>query len=321
MTKCIGCGVELQNNNSLEKGYVNDLNNKLCQRCFKINNYGIYENVLIDNKEFTNMIDNINKTNSLVVLVIDLFNFNPDLNIFNNLKNNILLVLTKRDLLPSSLYDEKLLNYINTNLNIVDKIIISSNKNYNFDLLYEKIKNHSNNNDVYVVGYTNAGKSTMINKMVKNYLDSKDYITTSILPNTTLNNLEINFKDFKLIDTPGIIDNNSIYYYLSGKELKKVIPKCVIKPITYQINKKQNIYLDKYVKLEVSNNNITIFSSLKTERTYNEINTNLQKHTIDVSKDEDIVVSGLCFIKFTKKETINIYTLKGVNVYKRKSLI
>ena len=82
-------------------------------------------------------------------------------------KNNIIAVITKRDLLPKSVKDEKLLKYIeNYNLKTIDSIIISSTKNYNFDKLYELINKYKTSKNVYVIGYTNAGKSTMINKII-----------------------------------------------------------------------------------------------------------------------------------------------------------
>ena len=59
-------------------------------------------------------------------------------------------------------------------LNIKEKIVISSNKNYNFDALYELINKYKKSENVYVVGYTNAGKSTMINKIIYNYSDNTD---------------------------------------------------------------------------------------------------------------------------------------------------
>ena len=40
MNKCIGCGVELQNENKYGDGYVEDLTYVLCERCFIIKNYG-----------------------------------------------------------------------------------------------------------------------------------------------------------------------------------------------------------------------------------------------------------------------------------------
>src|SRR5574344_318788 len=248
MNRCKGCGLEIKGDKTL------------CERCFRIRNYGDYRVVIKDNEEFVNLINEVNDTNSLVILVMDLFNLNPNIDILSKIKNNILLVLTKRDILPKSLYEEKLLNYFKSNLNIVDKIIISSNKNYHFDELVEKINKYKNNNKVYVMGYTNAGKSSMINKLLRDYTESTLDITTSFLPNTTLNNIEIKVdENLTLIDTPGIIDKGSIYYYLDAEKLKKIIPKKPIKPRTFQIRSKQSIICDDFFKLDLKNNNITVF--------------------------------------------------------------
>ena len=38
-------------------------------------------------------------------------------------------------------------------------------------------------------------------------------------------------------------------------------------------------------------------------------------------KNEDLVITGLGFIKFTKDETIKVSVLKGVKVFTRKSLV
>ena len=55
------------------------------------------------------------------------------------------------------------------------------------DLYEQKYKNSSN---VYFVGYTNSGKSTLINKIIYNYSDISSMITTSSLPNTTIDTIE-----------------------------------------------------------------------------------------------------------------------------------
>lgn len=41
--KCLGCGVELQDENMLLDGYTVNLENDLCQRCFRLKNYGEYQ--------------------------------------------------------------------------------------------------------------------------------------------------------------------------------------------------------------------------------------------------------------------------------------
>lgn len=325
MSKCLGCGVSLQSESLIDVGYVKNINSKLCERCFRIKNYGEYKPVIKENEEFVKMLDLINESKDLVVLVCDLFNFNPNMELFNKLNNDVLLVLTKRDLLPKSLYEDKLLNYLKqTKLNIVDRVVISSINNYNFDNLLDKIKYYQKSNNVYVVGFTNAGKSTMINKMLHNYSKEDIVITTSLLPNTTIDKIDIKLDDeLTLIDTPGILDNGSIYYLKDLKDLKKIIPKKAIKPRTFQIRSLQSVLIEDLVRLDASNNNVTIFvaNNLNIERRYKITNTDLEKHELEVNANEDVVISGLGFIKFTKKEKITLYTLKGVSVYKRKSLI
>ena len=77
MNKCIGCGAILQNESKDKVGYVKNIDSRLCERCFKIRNYGEYISAIKDEKEFEVMLESINKTNDLVILVCDLFNFNP----------------------------------------------------------------------------------------------------------------------------------------------------------------------------------------------------------------------------------------------------
>ena len=326
MNRCIGCGSVLQDKSSNEVGYVKNINSRLCERCFKIQNYGEYMPVIKEENEFINMLQEINKTNDLVILVCDLFNFNPDMELINKyIKNDVILVLTKRDLLPKSLYEEKLLSYLdNVSLNIVDRIVISSMNNYHFDELMEMIKNYKKSNNVYVLGYTNAGKSTMINKILYNYADSNDVITTSILPNTTIDNISIRIDDeLTLIDTPGVLDSGSIYYLKDIKELKNIIPKKEIKPISLQINKKQSVIVEDLFKIDLSNNDIVLYVSNKLEvnRTFKDVKVDMDKYELDVRANHDIVLSGLGFIKFMKDEHITLYVIKGMKIYDRKSLI
>ena len=326
MKKCSGCGTIIQNTNPELEGYSKNIDANNCERCFRIKNYGDYKQVEKNNNDFINILKNINNTNDLVVLVVDLFSVsNKKKEITKYLKNDILLVFTKRDILPLSLHDEKLLEYKNKiGLNSIDEIVVSSNKNYNMDLLFEKINKYKKSKNVYVVGYTNAGKSTLINKLIYNYSDLESDITTSILPSTTLNTIDIKLNDdLVLIDTPGILDEGNIFNYLTGKELKLITPNKEIKPITYQIKGTQYIMIDRFAKVETSNNNLTFFfaNSLKIDRFFKDKETDFVKHTLDVKNNEDIVISGLGFIKVTKPGIIKVYTYDNIEVYKRNSLI
>ena len=324
MNKCLGCGVELQNVDENKIGYTANLDKGYCLRCFRIKNYNDYKLVDKTNDDYIPILEEINKTNNLVILVVDLFNIGHIDIISKYLNNNILLVLTKKDLLPG--YDKKIEEYFNSyDLNVIDKVIISSKNNYNFDLLYSKIKKYKTK-EVYVVGFTNAGKSSMINKLLYNYTDNNINITTSYLPSTTLDTIEIEMDDFKLVDTPGILENGNIINYIDKDTLKKIIPKSEIKPKIFQIKKDQSIIVDDILKIDVKEDNNIVFymsNNLNYLRVFkdNDKLSNLEKHILNVENNTDIVINGLGFIKIKKKCNIELYTIKNVLVYTRKSLI
>ena len=329
MSKCIGCGVTLQTSNTDELGYINKLDNNLCERCFRIRNYNDYKFVIKDNNDYINILRNVNNTNDLVVLVVDLFNISKNLeDISKYINNKILLVLTKRDILPKSCYDEKFIKYFeNYNLNIIDTIVISSNKNYNLDILYNKINTYKTSNNVYVVGFTNSGKSTLINKIIYNYSSVDTNITTSNLPSTTIDSIEVKVNDdLTLIDTPGLLDNGDIINFIDSKTLKKIIPTKELKPITYQIKDNQTILIEDLVRVDLfDKNSMTIYMSnnLSIKRIYKDTDEfkNLKKHEFNIEDDSDIVIQGLGFIKFTHKSKIILYTKENVSVFVRKNLI
>lgn len=330
MTKCEGCGALLQQENVEKLGYTKNKEGKLCERCFRIRHYGDYKRVIKDNQEFITILKNINDTKDLVLLVVDLFQMNQSFDLIKKeLKNNpILLVLTKRDLLPKKVYDEKLIAYMDQfGLQEVDRLIISSNKSYHFDELFDKIHTYQKSQNVYVVGYTNAGKSTMMNQLIYHYSDLKQTITTSMLSSTTLEEIYVPIdSNLTLIDTPGILEEGSMIDVVEPTYLKKLLPKSEIRPITYQVKTPQTFLVDSILQIECQDNNDLTFylsNSLPIERKHktNISIPGLQKHVLEIKGNQDIVVTGLGFIKVKKKSIITLYTLPGVKVYLRKALI
>lgn len=71
--------------------------------------------------------------------------------------------------------------------------------------MIEKIEKLRRGRDVYVVGVTNVGKSTLINAIIKEITGEKDIITTSRFLELTLDKIEIPIDDGSYIfDTPGL---------------------------------------------------------------------------------------------------------------------
>ena len=238
-----------------------------------------------------------------------------------------MIVLTKRDLFAKDIYNQKFIDRIyDIPVHIQDYALISSKNNEGFDDLFTKIKKYQTSKNVYVVGLTNAGKSTMINKIISLYFNSNSNITTSMLPSTTLDTIEIPLgDDLTFIDTPGIIDN-SIENVIDAKTLKRITPKKTIRPITYQIKVNQSIVIEELLQIDIpKDNNITLFfaNNLNIMRYYKKhtVNSNLVKHEFVIEKTSDILISGLGFIKVMKPCKLVLYTLDNVEVSLRKALI
>lgn len=322
MNKCIGCGSILQDTDKNKDGYVLDINDKLCQRCFRIRYYNEYKNTIRDNNDYLKILDSINN-DDLVVYVTSLLDIRLD---YIDSFKNVIVVLTKRDILPKSVKDEKLIKYIKSRYNPLEVIVVSSVKNYNIDYLFDILRQYKKKN-VYVVGTTNGGKSTLINKLIKNYSDNDVVITSSMYPSTTLDKIEINILGLNIIDTPGLINKGSIVNYIDNNLLKKITIKKEIKPKTYQLNCKGSILIEDLIRLDydTKGTSMTIYvNNLVNIRFLGKDNNKLldgkcNKFSLDNNKD--IVISDLCFIKFTKNVDLNIYSNYDVLIYERDNLI
>ena len=331
MKKCIGCGIELQNENILNLGYTPNLDNDLCTRCFRVKNYGETSTIDKNNDDYVEILKNISKTNDLVLYIVDILNIKENLDdIKEYLKNNIILVLNKRDVLPKSVKDEKIINYLKERYNFLDIIVVSSINNYNLDLLMNKIYKYKNSNNVYFVGETNAGKSSLINKIIGNYSSYEPNLTISSMPETTLEKIKINLnKELTTIDTPGIVDKGNIINYLDTKYYKILNSKKEIKPKTFQISKNQSLLIGDFLRidyLEGDRNSFTLYipNGIKVKKInskHDYLKDNLAYKEYNLLFHEDLVVYGLGFIKIVINGSIGIYLNKDVKTFLRKNLI
>ena len=331
--KCLGCGVLLQSENILQEGYTTNLENDICQRCFRMKNYGEYQVITKSNDEYLEILRSVGETKDLVLYIADLLNLEKDIeNIRNLIPNKMILVLNKKDALPKSVKEEKLKKYFEEkDIHFEDIIVISASKNLNMDYLLKRIKFLQTTKNVYVVGHTNACKSTLINKLIQNYSETDQELTMSPLPSTTLNTVTIEINEhLTLIDTPGLVDGGSILNHCDAKLVKKISPKKEIKPRTYQLRKNQSIVIEDLIRIdyvEGEKNSFTVFVSndIKVKRLLNSSNRkelkDLNKTTYDVKYDEDLVINGLGFVKIVDKGVIDVYIDQNVDVFLRKSLI
>lgn len=333
MTKtCIGCGITLQCEDSFEDGYVNPSayeNTVMCRRCFRLKHYGEYKVTNKSNSFFKGIIKEIFRMNELVLHIVDIFNLGNIDYIYSKVHSPCILVLSKIDILPKSINEERLIAYFKKKYpKYKDIIAISSDKNYHMDELLMKIMEYKNSKEVYVMGNSNSGKSTFINKMIKNYTEKNNFIVTSCMPSTTLNVISITINDdLTLLDTPGIINEGDIVNYLPESVVKHINIKHEINPRIYQVKEKCSLVLDNVGRIDVLNeSNMSIYISNNIDINHANFENNpkyrdLELTKIHVDSEEDLVIEGLCFIRVSTDTLFEIYMPKGTSVYSRDKII
>ncbi len=265
---CTGCGIELQTEDKEKVGYANKPDAELCQRCYRLKNFNETPNVSLTNEDFLNILRSVAKTKQLVVWVVDLFDFNGSYidEVRDIIRNNpIILVGNKRDLLPKAVNDQKIINWLDSQIdetmNLVDIMVMSAKKKHNVDHLLDLIEYYGKGK-AHIIGVTNTGKSTIINQIVKAVDPKRETgILTSYYAGTTLAQIEIPVnKKTKLIDTPGIINPGQIYNYVEKDTLKQIMPKKEVRAFTYQLNAEQTLFVSGLVQLDFVDGERTSFT-------------------------------------------------------------
>ena len=363
---CIGCGAPIQTKykdrlgytpqSALEKGM--ETGELYCQRCFRLRHYNEITDVQLTDDDFLRLLHEVGDSNALVVNVVDIFDFNssviPGLPRFVA-GNDVLLVGNKKDILPKSVKTSKVTQWLmerahEEGLRPVDVVLTSAQNKQAIKELIEKIEQYRKGRDVYVVGVTNVGKSTLINAIIQEITGDKEVITTSRFPGTTLDKIEIPLADGSHIyDTPGIIHRHQMAHYLSAKNLKYISPKKEIKPKTYQLNPEQTLFLGGLGRFDFVSGNKQGFTAyfdnelqlhrtklagagefyekhvgfLLTPPSKKEVSDfpQLVKHELKIEAKTDVVFSGLGWIRVTGPAKIAAWAPDGVAVVTRKAII
>ncbi|MNI50096.1 Ribosome biogenesis GTPase A [compost metagenome] len=136
-------------------------------------------------------------------------------------------------------------------LKVEDVVLCSAKQNSGFDRLLETLGELRGDRDVYVVGATNVGKSTLINRLIRDYSDLDQELTVSRYPGTTLDMVHIPLDDGKfIIDTPGIVYSSRYTELVSPKDLGVILPDKPMKPAVYQLNEGQTIFFGGFGRFD-----------------------------------------------------------------------
>ncbi len=360
---CVGCGIAIQTESKEGLGYAppSSLEKEeiVCQRCFRLKHYNEVQDVPLTDDDFLRILNELGKTDSLIVKIVDIFDFNgswlPGLHRFVG-NNPILLIGNKVDILPKSVKPSKLIHWMKyqasqLGLKPEDVLLVSASKGQGIQETIDAIERYRQGKDVYVVGCTNVGKSTFINRIIKEVSGEEDVITTSHFPGTTLDMIQIPIdEDASLIDTPGIINHHQMAHFVDKKDLNIITPKKEIKPKVFQLNSEQTLFfggLARFDFIEGLRSSFTCYVSnlitihrtklenadelyekhlgemLQPPGTDVENFPPLVRHEFKIKEEKtDVVFSGLGWVTINEPGIkIAAHVPKGVSVFLRKSLI
>ncbi|WP_041075288.1 ribosome biogenesis GTPase YqeH [Bacillus sp. OxB-1] len=364
LLKCIGCGITIQTEDPKKEGYAPpaslDKDDVVCQRCFRLRNYNELQPVSLSGDDFLKILNGIGQKEGIVVKIVDIFDFNGSwINGLHRFVGNkdILLIGNKADILPKSVKPNRLIHWMKSEavklgLKPADVLLVSAHRGTGMEDALDAIDELRKGKDVYVVGCTNVGKSTFINRIIKRATGIGEVITTSHFPGTTLDLVEIPLDDGKAIyDTPGIINDHQIAHHLDAKDLKAITPKKELKPKVYQLNPEQTLYIGGLARFDFltgdrSSFTIHVSNDLAIHRTKLENADHLYKehlgallsppseasleslpplvrHEFSIKQAKtDIVISGLGWITVQHPDVVvAVHAPRGVNVLLRPSLI
>ena len=289
MTKCVGCGIKLQEKDKNELGYTPNLNNALCERCFKLKNYNILTNkgINIDNDK---LINKINELNTCVLFLVDFINLDSEvIDAYKKIKSKKILIITKADIIPKNIKYQKLIQNIKNIYEIKEDLILTSSKTKLNIKTITKICLEEKN--ICLAGFTNAGKSSLINALV-----GSD-ITVSKKSNTTQDFIKLNVDGINICDAPGFMSNIN----------RENIPRSIIRPITYQFPSKHYLLIQD-IKLNIlEDSNFTIYVGNEANIIRRKENENVECKII-VPKNSDVIIKGFCFINFKNTCMISLNT-------------
>lgn len=263
--KCIGCGIELQGDKPNSNGYLpksvleDDSKELLCQRCFKIKNYGQYIPIKMTKEDYREEVKKSLIEADVAIPVFDIIDFEGsfDDEILDILREiDSIVVINKLDLIPDEKHPSEVADWVKRRLGEegiapLDIAIVSSKNGYGINGIFKKIKHfYPNGAKALVLGVTNVGKSSIINKLI-----GAKRVTVSKFPGTTLKSVktEIPFSKITLIDTPGLIPEGRFSDFVCQECNQNIIPANEISRKTYKVQEDRVILIGGMIQMRVLN--------------------------------------------------------------------
>ena len=312
---CRGCGVVLQSEDKKKSGYIPEdkMKARICMRCFRLSNYNDLNKVELELSN-DSILKEVNKKGELAFFLVDFLNINSEvIETFKKISIKKVLVISKLDIIPRSIKKNNLVEWLSDVYDIRDEMIfLSAKTNYGITSIINTM-DKQRISKAYLLGYTNAGKSTLVNSINEKYNNKASNITTSLLPNTTLGFIKIPVEELSLIDSPGFVMEKTFADISNNDLLKRINSKKALNPITYQMKTDMSIVIEDKIRiLSDINNSWTFYMSneINLQKLYASNNklVNDSPFTLEINDNSDLIIKGLGFVNIKKACTITIYT-------------
>ena len=259
---CKGCGVRLQDSDPTLPGYTPKLDKAYCQRCFRIRHYDDVVISMQQGIDGTQVLQRIAQHDALILWVVDIFDFEANLlpGLSRHLPGrDIVMIATKRDLLPQTLSDEKLAMFV-----------LRPAERRGYPGGGHRAVRRSGAQSASS-GQSFAGGSGKCHREVPSRprcdrdgawpmparapcstgLCASADLTTSAHPGTTLDFVALRMEGYTLYDTPGITRHDSLLTHAPDALLREVIPMRPLKPRVFQLHEDQSYALGGMARLDV----------------------------------------------------------------------
>ena len=359
--RCQGCGAILQSDSKKLPGFISKsiIENGVpkipyCNACYEkmlaLNSSSLNNSI---DKDAIKILKDAVATDALIIWVIDLFSFNGTLNqdVVKKVKKlNVISLATKKDLLQPVAEDESLSRFIDERfseygINPIYIQLVGKDDSIDTKGIMKKINELRKGHDVYIIGNSNSGKSTFVNRVLQNFENkSKWPIKTEKYRDTNADVLEIPLSNSSfLYELPDFSNENSVYDRVEKEVQKIIFPKDGVEMRRYIVGEGTSIVVGGLAVLTILRSHRTsyrVFCSKKveTKNVSNKnveayFNRNLKRPTLspvskrfssfddfdmfeyDLDNDglrHDIAIEGLCWFSCRGKgQTLRITLPKG----------
>ncbi|KAL7569197.1 hypothetical protein ACA910_016757 [Epithemia clementina (nom. ined.)] len=294
----------------------------ICQRCHNLKHSGKIvhslrpgwsDDPLLAQSRFRKLLQPISRRTAVIIALVDLFDFAgsvlPELDSIAG-ENPVIIAANKVDLLPNTMGPVRVEHWVRRELkylgvkslaNIGGAVrLISCKTGMGVYQMLGKARAlaDSLDCDIYLVGAANAGKSTLLNYILRirnwdlnekpgkkragNANKIKTAVTASPLPGTTLKFIKVELQGGRrLYDTPGLLVPGTLTNILTSEELKLVVPRKQVEPVTLRLENGKCILIGALARVALIGDSRPFFFSVF-------VSNEIKIHQSDLAKSDAV---------------------------------